>query len=217
MGNVTTIEGWGTTGMTFIVAEDEALKNYLRNIMVSDEKNASREVGVWFSIPDVETRQQSYPYMTIELMDVERAAYRQHSGRLVDTDLQGTEPPQPGIVYNYSMPIPWDLTYQITSYARHPRHDRQIINYLLSNTFTGQQGFLQVSNELGTESSYRHLTLEGFTKRDMVEDGRRLFRNVFTIRITSETVAGGGQGVREVSDVLINYDPENIPDEFTIL
>ena len=203
--------------MSFIVAEDEALKNYLRNIRVSDEKNASREVGVWFSIPDVETRQQSYPYMTIELMDVERAAYRQHSGRFVDNDRQGTQVPQPNVVYNYEMPIPWDLTYQVTSYARHPRHDRQIINYLLSNQLIGQRGFLQVPNELGTESSYRHLTLEGFTKRDMVEDGRRLYRNVFTIRLTSETVTGNRQGVGEVSDVLINNEPENIPDEFTIL
>ena len=203
--------------MTFIVAEDEALKNYLRNIRVSDEKNASREVGVWFSIPDVETRQQSYPYMTIELMDVEWAKYRQQSGLWSDNDRQGTVDPVNGVVHRYYMPVPWDITYQVTSYARHPRHDRQIINYLLSNNFAAQRSFLQVSNELGTESSYRHLTLEGFTKRDMVEDGRRLFRNVFTIRVTSETVAGSGQGVREVSDVLINNEPENIPDEFTIL
>lgn len=203
--------------MTFIVAEDEALKTYLRNIYVSDEKNASREVGVWFSIPDVETRQQSYPYMTIELMDIEWANYRQHSGLLSDNDSQGTVAPVAGRVHHYEMPVPWDLTYQITSYARHPRHDRQIIAHLLNNDFVAQRGFLLVSNELGTESAYRHLILEGFAKRDMVEDGRRLYRNVFTIRITSESVAGSGQSIREVSDVLINNEPENIPDEFTIL
>ena len=203
--------------MSFLISEDEALRNFMRNIYVVDEKNNSREVGVWFANPDVESRQQSYPYLTIELLDIEWANYRQHSGSWYDNDSQGTVAPVNGVVHAYDMPVPWDLTYQITSYARHPRHDRQIINHLLSNDFVAQRGFLAVSNDLGTETAYRHLILEGFTKRDTVEDGRRLFRNVFTIRITSESVAGSGLGVPQVSDVLINNEPENIPDEFTIL
>lgn len=203
--------------MSFIVAEDAALKNLLRNIFVVDEKNNSREVGVWFATPDVESRQQSYPYLTIEFMNAERAKYRQQSGTWLDTDSQGTTAPVAGTVHVYSMPVPWDLTYQITSYARHPRHDRQIITHLLSNDFIGQQGFLSVQNQLGTQSSFRHLVLENFVKRDTIEDGRRLFRNVFTVTVTSETVVGQGVGVPEVGSVLINNDPENIPDEFTIL
>lgn len=203
--------------MSFLIAEDAALKDLLRNIYVVDEKNNSREVGVWFARPDVESRQQMYPYMTIEFINAERATYRQQSGIWVDSDNQGTVTPVPGVVHRYYMPVPWDLTYQITSYARHPRHDRQIITHLLSNELIGQQGFLSVDNELGTETSFRHLVLQSFVKRDTIEDGRRLFRNVFTVTVTSETVVGQGLGVPEVSNVLINNDPQNIPDEFTIL
>ena len=203
--------------MSFLIAEDAALKELLKQIYVVDEKNNAREVGVWFATPDVESRQQSYPYLTIEFLSADRAKYRQQSGRWVDNDRQGTVAPVAGIVHAYSMPIPWDLTYQITSYARHPRHDRQIITHLLSNDFIGQHGFLSVQNELGTQTSFRHMVLEGFAKRDTIEDGRRLFRNVFTVTVTSETVAGQGTGVPEVDSVLINNDPQNIPDEFTIL
>lgn len=203
--------------MSFLLAEDEALRNSLRGIYVVDEKNQAREVGVWFATPDVESRQQVYPYMTIELLDVDWARYRQQSGRWVDNDRQGTVQPAPQVVHAYDMPVAWDVSYQITSYARHPRHDRQIITYLLSNKFIAQRGFLKVKNDLGTEESWRHLTLDGFVKRDMVEDGRRLFRNVFTIRLTSESVSGDGQGVPEVRDILINNDPTYIQDDFTIL
>lgn len=203
--------------MSFVLAEDAALKTLLRGIYVSDEKNQAREVGVWFANPDVESRQQSYPYVTIELVNIDWANYRQQSGYWVDNDSQGTVTPAPGVVHTYEMPVPWDLTYQITSYARHPRHDRSIIMHLLSNDFVAQRGFIQVQNELGTESSYRHLILESFTKRDTIEDGRRLFRNVFTITITSESVSGQGIGVPEVRDILINDNPEHIPDEFTYL
>lgn len=43
--------------MSFLLAEDEALKNLMRGIYVADEKNNAREVGVWFANPDVESRQ----------------------------------------------------------------------------------------------------------------------------------------------------------------
>ena len=203
--------------MGFLTAEDEALKASLRNIFVSDEKNQAREVGVWFANPDVESRQQSYPYLTIELLDIEWAANRQHSGILVDNDSQGSVAPLANRVHTYEMPVPWNLTYQITSYARHPRHDRRIIAHLLSNDFPAQRGFLSVQNDLETESSFRHLILQGFTKRDTIEDGRRLFRNVFTITVTSETVAGDGVGIPEAVNILINNQPTSISDDFTIL
>lgn len=203
--------------MSFLVAEDEAIKAILRNIYVADEKNNAREVGVWFANPDVESRQQSYPYLTVELVDVNWAANRQHSGEMVDNDRQGTEIPVNSVAYRYETPVAWDLRYQIVSYARHPRHDRQIVTAIITNKFPANRGFLYVSNEIGTESSWRHVTLEDFVKRDTIEDGRRLFRNVFTVTVTSETVLGQGLGIPEAQNIVINHDPQNIPDEFTIL
>jgi len=191
--------------MSFILSEDLALKNLLAGITVSDEKNNSRLVGVWFAYPDVESRNQSFPFITIELLDFDPASYRQHSGVFQDNDLQGTIAPTASSTYTYEIPIAWDLVYQITTYARHPRHDRSIISYLLNKVFPSKRGYLDVPNDLGTETSYRHLMLEEFVKRDTIEDNRRLYRNVFTITVSSEgTAATYSSATTAVSSVKIN-------------
>lgn len=197
--------------MSFIIAEDQALKTLMQGIVVSDEKNNTRSVQAWFSNPDPELRNQSYPYVTIELIGVEWANYRQASGFFIDNDRQGTVSPSSGEVFEYEVPAAWDLMYQITSYSRHPRHDRAIIAHLLNNDFVANRGFLPVPNELGTQTSYRHIILQDFAKRDTVEDGRRLFRNVFTILVTSESTPDSGDSVAWVEEVLINENPTNIP------
>jgi hypothetical protein len=197
--------------MSFGLSEDDALKQRLRGIYVQDEKNANREVGVWYANPDVETRTQSYPYMVVELIDYTRAQYRQQSGLIVDSDVQGTVAPIAGVSHVYEVPVPWDLTYQITAYSRHPRHDRAITAYILNNVFIGQHGYLAVTNDLGTETGYRHMVLEEFTKRDTVESGRRLFRTVFTVTVSSEGTAYGPTSTTEVSSVLINQTTSGIP------
>jgi len=184
--------------MSFIIAEDQALKTLMQGITVSDEKNNTRSVQAWFSNPDPELRNQSYPYVTIELIGVEWANYRQASGFFIDNDRQGTVSPSSGEVFE-------------SSYSRHPRHDRAIISHLLNNDFVANRGFLPVPNELGTQTSYRHIILQDFAKRDTVEDGRRLFRNVFTVLVTSESTPDSGDSVAWVEEVLINENPTNIP------
>jgi hypothetical protein len=191
--------------MSFILSEDLALKTLLGGITVADDKNATRAVGVWFANPDVESRSQSYPYITIELLDADPATYRQHSGMFEDNDSQGTIAPVAGRAYKYEIPIAWDLVYQITSYSRHPRHDRAIMAYLLNNVFISKRGYLAVPNDLGTETSYRHLMLEEFVKRDTIEDNRRLYRNVFTVTVSSEgTVVTKTTNTVPVATVNIN-------------
>jgi len=191
--------------MSFILSEDLALKTLLTGIVVADDKNATRSVGVWFSNPDLESRAQSYPYITIELLDFDPATYRQHSGVFQDNDLQGTIAPSGNTVYSYEIPVAWDLMYQITTYSRHPRHDRAIIAHLLNKVFISKRGYLSVPNDLATETSYRHLILEEFTKRDTIEDNRRLYRNVFTVTVSSEgTAATYTTATNTVSTVNIN-------------
>jgi len=198
--------------MSFIISEDEGLKAALRGIIVADEKNANREVGVWYANPDVESTTQSYPYLTIELIDTAWASDRQTSGFLVDTDAQGTIAPEDGVVYTYEVPVTWDLTYQVTSYARHPRHDRAIMAHILNKVFPGKRGYLAIQNDLGTETGYRHAFLEEFTKRDTIEDNRRLYRNVFTVTVTSEGTADSPVSGVFADTVVINSTISNIPD-----
>jgi hypothetical protein len=193
--------------MTFILAEDAALKTHLANIIVSDEKNANRPVGVWFGYPDVEIRTQNYPFITIDLINVRQAPERQTSGWIIDSDRQGTIAPQNGQYYEYEIPVAYDLVYQVTSYARHPRHDRAIL-FQLNEKFPGLRGRLAVPNALNTEISYRHMFLESVVKADSAtgENGnKRLLRNVYTVRVVSEMTPGGvATAIPEVDMVSIN-------------
>jgi len=55
--------------------------------------------------------------------------------------------------------------------------------------------------------------LDGFLKRDQIEDGKRLFRGVYTVRIVSEmTPSTAGNALSTVQTVHINRVTTNIPD-----
>lgn len=204
-------------GNPFIIAEDLALKTYLNGLTVADQKNPTRPVKVWFGYPDVEIRDQSFPFLTIDLIDIVPANDRQTSGRLSDDDYRGTRAPVAGRVYEYDLPIAYDLSYQITSFSRHPRHDRALMFQLL-NKFPSKFGNLLVPNELGTQFSARSMFLDGFVKRDAVEDetgNRRLLRNVFSIRILSEMTPRAAQtATRIVDTVKINRITTHIPSRY---
>ena len=131
--------------MTFILAEDAALKAYLAGVVVSDERSASRPVKVWFGYPDVEIRTQDFPFVTIDLLNIRQATNRQSSGYLYDGNFMGTQAIQTDKWYNYEIPVAYDLIYQVTSYSRHPRHDRAIL-YQLHEKFPGKRGHFPVPN-----------------------------------------------------------------------
>jgi hypothetical protein len=194
----------------FLLAEDAALKAHLSGITVSDEKNPNRPVGVWFGYPDVEIREQTYPFITIDLMAVRNAVERQTSGVIYDGDYSGTVAPVNGVFYKYEVPIAYDLLYQVTSYSRHPRHDRAII-FQLSQKFPGMRGHLAVPNELGTHTAYRHMFLESTMKNDKAEGengNKRLLRNIYTVRVISEMTPATASAapIPDVEIVRINQE-----------
>jgi hypothetical protein len=206
-------------GNPFIVAEDLAIKTLLGGMTVSDEKNPTRQVKVWFGYPDVEIRTQDFPFVTIDLIDIVPANERQTQGRFSDDDNQGTQTPVANRVYTYDVPVAYDLIYQITSHARHPRHDRAIMLQLMRK-FPSKFGYLVVPNELGTENSRRHMFLDGFAKRDAVDSetgNRRLLRNVLTIRVISEMTAEQSTSIRVASTVSVNTTNSNIPSGYNPL
>lgn len=178
--------------MTFIIAEDEALRNMLVGMTVSDSKSNSRPVGVWFGQPDPEIRAQSYPFITVDLIDVSEARERVMSGRVQPwyyepSDL--TEEQSWDMFY----PTPINLDYQITTFARQPRHDRQILSQLLGLRLPLRFGSLDVVQKVTTsgQNTVSHVTTRrldtlNVVKRDLTEAGKRLFMNVFTVRVSSE-------------------------------
>lgn len=174
--------------MTFLLAEDKALKDRLTGMTVSDGNTEQRTVGAWFGQPDRELRPQDYPYVVLNLVDMSEAPERMMS--LNPISGQYYTPPTTvgeGETLYYSRPIPMNLDYQITTYARHPRHDRQLLRQLMRRV-PPKGGLLNVPWESDpTNATVRRMDFLGLVKRDRVEDNKRLFINAITVRVSTET------------------------------
>ena len=174
--------------MTFLLSEDEALRERLQGMVVSDQKalnqNTTRDVGVWFGQPDQEIRSQSYPYVTIDMIDIERDPSREMRGKTAPSYLRPANLPE-NKGFEVDIPIPVNIDYQITTYARHPRHDRAIISQLLWEKLPIRFGVLELN-----DGTVRRLDVVGVSKRDVTEQAKRLFVNAITVRVSSEVVQG---------------------------
>ena len=132
--------------MTFLLSEDAALRQLLKGIVVTDQKAAqddtTREVGVWFGVPDQEIRSQAYPYITIDMIDIVRDTQREHRG-LVSADYLKPLNWDEDLEFQTELPIPVNIDYQVTTYSRHPRHDREIMAQLLHTKLPIRFGVLE--------------------------------------------------------------------------
>ena len=167
--------------MPFLLNEDAALKLLLTGITVSDSGNSTRPVAVYYGQPDKEVRQQSYPYITIDLVGISEDPTRAHRGYVPLTYTpEGVDITN---INRINYPIPVDISYQISTWARQPRHDRQLIAALFSpGRLPLRFGQLPIPQD-GTD---RRVDVLGFSKRDFIEGEKRLFSNVYNIRINSE-------------------------------
>ena len=183
--------------MPFILNEDAALKTLISGITVSDAGSSARPVGVFYGQPDPQIRQQSYPYITIDLIGVSEAKERTHSGYSRLTYVP--EGVDPDIEYFVKSPIPVNLDYQITTFARQPRHDRQIMAELFK---VGRLPLRFGQLFIPEDATTRRLDMLGFSKRDITEQDKRLFSNVYSIQVSSELFR---EDLVQVYDVL--YPP----------
>jgi hypothetical protein len=194
--------------MPFIINEDAALKTLLSGITVSDGGNAARPVAVYYGQPDKDIRQQSYPYITLDLVGVREDVERAHRG-VVDLTYapEGTTPNynEDGTLNQpVNFPIPVDLVYQVSTWSRQPRHDRQIMAKLFA---PARLPFRFGQLHIPEDNTNRRLDMLGFSKRDTTEGGKRLFSNVYNIRVSAELFPDQLGDVYEVLSVhtLYNY------------
>lgn len=206
--------------MSFIISEEVALKAHLSGMTVNDYAadqtvQGTRAVDVWFSIPDVEVRQMVYPGVTIGLLDIRPAVGRQHAGYYIDEDYMGTQEASKDVSYRYDIPVAYDLIYQITTWSRHPRHDRALIQQMLVK-FPAKYGKLAVPTDNGVAVGYRSMFLDEFVKLDYVEDNRRTYKNSYTVRVVSElTVAQAAEASNRIVDTVgINVTTSHIPQNY---
>jgi len=168
------------------INEDDALKKRLTGLTVSDSGNAARPVPVFYGHPDKDIRNQTYPYITIDLVGVSEDRERAHRGYVPLTYIpegMNLGSPTSGAQNMVSMPIPVDLYYQVSTWARQPRHDRQILSAML-NPVRLPYRFGQLW--IPQDSTWRRMDLLGFSKRDTNEGGKRLFSNVYNLRVSAE-------------------------------
>jgi len=195
--------------MSFLLEEDKAIRDLLKGMVVTDQKSVTeagpqRNVDVWFGQPDQEIRAQSYPYITIDMIDVSedfqrsmrglvKPPYLQDPTNMVDgvqatQSVQGVdEVPYDGTVHNWYIhyPIPVYIDYQITTYSRQPRHDREILAQIMYTKIPLRFAVLEVGNN-DAQGTLRRLDVLDISKRDVTEQGKRLFVNAFTVRVSSE-------------------------------
>lgn len=189
----------------WIFDEEHALRRTLMDMVVSDYENKSRPVKVWFAHPDKELTEQDYPYLTIDLINIQEGLDRVHRGYYYTDgiadwwelpELTGNE-----LYYLLEMPTPVDLDFQISTWARNPVHDRQILQQLITRSRTRlRAGGVLVEND----QTYRRLDFQGLVKRGLTdENGKRLFSNAFRMRMSSQVPFGVigdiGMGVSEVT------------------
>jgi hypothetical protein len=196
--------------MTFLLSEDKALRELMTGLTVTDQKaegsETPRSVGVWFGQPDQELREQRYPYIVIDMIDVSRDPSREMRGKVKPSYI-----PDPSEITNevswdnnkhdwkINRPIPVNIDYQITTYSRHPRHDRELLAKVMYDRLPFRFGTLNCE-----DNTVRRLDVLDVTKRDVTEQAKRLFVNAITVRVSSEIVQGVLQKLYKVLEVNVS-------------
>ena len=219
----------------FTLAEDAALKKRLSDLAVSDDRDYRRPVKVFFRYPDAESEKQ-YPFITIDLFDIAFAGYRQHSEVTYyytnnpAADIQyregasaldyfPSEYDKAGIEEVLSGPTEFmstdqfvavDLMYQVSTYCRSQRHDRQLTAAMLRYVFPFRRGFMEVPED----GTVRRCDILDWRSADVLDQeagfNKRIFRKVYTVRINAEIPQKDIKAVPLVSTVrgTIKYDYE---------
>jgi len=194
----------------FTLAEDAALKQRLSSLYVTDDRNTTRSVSTFFRYPDAEA-EKVYPFITLELVDIVHARQRQESKQnyyytndagisaslrnsLSNMDYFPSEYDKAGLdvivgdsgFISSDEFVPVDLTYQVSTYCRSQRHDRQLTAALLRYVFPFRRGFIEVPED----GTIRRCDILDWRSADLLDQEtgykKRIFRKVITVQINAE-------------------------------
>jgi hypothetical protein len=190
--------------VTFLLKEDKAIRELMQGLTVHDQKadgsDTPRPVGVWFGQPDQELRNQTYPYITIDMVGINRDFQREMRGRTSAAYLK-PDSIADGVRWDTEIPIPVNIDYQITTFSRHPRHDRELLAEILYNKLSFRFAQLFVG-----ESTIHRLEVINVAKRDSTEQAKRLFVNAFTVRLATEIAQAEYRTYESADETNITYD-----------
>lgn len=191
----------------WILDEDEALKDKMSGFSVSNyADNRQIPVEVFFRFPDPEERTRTFPHFVIDLVEINFDTTRAINAGYhnLDYDLENATPMSGFTLVADNYPLPWMLMYQITAYSRQPYHDRQLA-MIMYRSFPNAYGSLNMSNYDGT---IRRADLESVVRRDTVDnENKRLYRNVFTVGISSEFYLNVVTAIQQATSVNVQTVP----------
>jgi hypothetical protein len=218
----------------FLLAEDAALKRRLSQIAVVDDRNQERLVDVFFRYPENAT-EKSYPFITIDLLDIEHNTEVQTSetNYYYASDVTGMSPDQiaryqefnyypstlgpaqmealaeDGRFLSTESFVPVNLLYQVTTYTRSQSHDRQITATMLRRVTPFRRGFIEVPED----GTMRRLDLLNWNPTNVLDQEaaytKRIFRKVYTLRMNAEIPASDLVGINRVLTVEGTLNVEN--------
>lgn len=216
----------------FLLAEDAAVKARFSNITVSDDRNNSRPVSVFFRYPEGET-EKHYPFITVELVDLahnkslqlsetsyyydgtSKSTIDYYPSESTSSDMSALLPD--GGVLKVDSFVPVTLVYQISTYTRSALHDRQLTSKLLRRVTPFRRGFIEIPED----GTIRRFDLMGWTSADLLDQEagykKRIFRKVYTLQMNAEIPTSDINTIKKVTTVvgsITNADNEN-PTVFT--
>jgi len=109
-------------------------------------------------------------------------------------ELYTTDDPEKGVLeddipYFAEFPIPYNLDYQVTVYSRKALHNRDLLGKLaVNNRLPHRFGFLEIPED----GTIRRLDIIGgpTEDHDKDRDGKRIFRSIYAVRVSSELLQG---------------------------
>lgn len=181
--------------------EDMALKTLLQGVTVTDLNSTDstpRSVPVWFHNPEREERRITYPNITINFIGERIAHEREHRGWVEVGYRYLQNIPFDGLrMMEY--PIPLDLDYTVTASARINQHISQISGALTMGRLHPR--FAQVACPGGT---IRRLEVLGVTRANGVETDKRIFRQIYQVRIPTEVETPEPMLVTRLSSLILS-------------
>lgn len=185
-----------------ILAEEEALKAKLSNLLVADPRASSgrKRIDVYYRMPPAEKRRE-YPFITIDLVDIVFANDRAHSAQIYPIDFWPSEyasfeeyavaksldwdPDENGPGESVEL-HPYDLYFSVTTHTRNPLQDRQLTSLLLGTAYLPDRwGYLHVP----ADDSIRHLERVGWATLDEYEGNPqasdRVFRKSYNVKVSA--------------------------------
>lgn len=205
----------------FGIREDASLKAALMGVVVTDTTSHARAVPVYFRVPDDANRAKVFPYITIDSIgSPTRDPSREHRNQMYWGGTYGYRPvnlPTEGDFAVSDYPIPMTLRYQITTWARSVQHDRQMLMQLSQDVLAPRFGCLTMvdtaSGSQDSDDSYRRLDIDAGPTPSAVrdKDQKRIFRQIWTISVSSEMYLSAFTALQKVSTVVFDPPPADEP------